>query len=88
MSIQSPSISCTHGNGFNCNTCWPSEQKRAAMVRESISWQAAQGNKNAQRIYADILEAEGRHDWAEFYRAKSEGKTAAFTLEAYQASKH
>lgn len=88
MSMTAPSISCNHGRGFNCATCWPSEQKRAAMVRDSIEWQACQGNKKAQRIYADILEAEGRNDWAEFYRAKADGTTQAFTLEAFKASKH
>lgn len=32
MSMTAPSISCNHGLGFNCTTCWPSEQKRAALV--------------------------------------------------------
>lgn len=57
-------------------------------ARAMLDWKAAQGCKQSQRDYANILEAEGRHDWAEFYRAKADGKTRAFTLEAYKASKH
>ena len=58
-----------------------------ANIKAQIEWKAAQGNKNAQRIYADILEAEGLHDWAEFYRAKANGTNPFFTLEAYKANK-
>lgn len=57
-----------------------------ANAKAQIEWQAAQGNKNAQRVYADMLEAEGKLDWAEFYRAKANGHPA-FTLANYQASK-
>ena len=54
--------------------------------RATIEFKAAQGNRFAQRQLADILESEGKHDWAEFYRAKANGHPA-FTLQAYQASK-
>lgn len=59
----------------------------AQNARAQIEWQAAQGNKKAQRVYADMLDAEGKQDWAEFYRAKAEGTNPYFTLEAFKASK-
>ena len=58
-----------------------------ANAKAQIEWQAAQGNKNAQRVYADMLEAEGKHDWAEFYKAKAKGINPYFTLEAFKANK-
>lgn len=33
MSNQSPSISCTHGKGFNCRTCWPEPKRHRVMGR-------------------------------------------------------
>jgi len=86
MSIQSSSIACSHGRGFNCTTCYMPEKQRVA--RAELAWKASQGNKQAQREYADTLEAEGLKDYAAFYRAKADGKTAAFTLEAFKAGKH
>lgn len=54
--------------------------------RATIEFKAAQGNRFAQRQLADLLEAEGRPDMAEFYRAKANGHPA-FTPANYQASK-
>lgn len=55
--------------------------------RATLDWKAAQGDKKAQLEYADLLESEGQSDWAEFYRAKANGTSQAFTLEAFKANK-
>ena len=58
-----------------------------AQARTLLDWKAAQGNKKAQLDYADLLEFEGKLDWAEFYRAKANGKNPTFTLAAFKAGK-
>lgn len=55
--------------------------------RAAIEFKAAQGNRFAQRQLADLLAAEGRHDLAEFYRAKANGHPA-FTPANFRASQH
>lgn len=55
--------------------------------RATIEFKAAQGNRFAQHQLADLLHAEGRHDLAEFYRAKANGHPS-FTPQSFQASQN
>ncbi|MFW8567031.1 hypothetical protein [Orrella sp. 11846] len=51
--------------------------------RENIEWFAMQGNRQAQRDYAEILRAEGKDDWADYYEAKANGTNPHFWLESF-----
>lgn len=53
--------------------------------RADLDFKASQGCRASRMRYAEVLEAEGRHDWAAFMRAKAAGHPA-FTLGNFEMS--
>ena len=53
--------------------------------RADLDFKASQGCRAAQAKYAEVLEAEGRLEWAAFMRAKAAGHPA-FTLGNFEMS--
>lgn len=57
MSRERSSIECTHGRGFNCRRCWPSEQERERAVQFWLARQQDKAREQAAQLVAAIRAA-------------------------------
>lgn len=75
-------------NDLRINQPLAGKAKVKTVSFSELTWRAGQGHKGSQKQLSEIFKGQGRLDEAEYWLAKAERRTSAFSVEVYKAQQN